>query len=80
MKVEGAFLFVAQRKILGPEDRFIKSYEIYYNDTFSVSKVKNVENKFKELISESELLKELKTTNSEYEEKLKKYAGIKFLK
>lgn len=75
MKVEEVFLFVAQRKPLGPEDRFLKSFEIYYNDTFSVSKVSKVEQKFSKLISESELLKELTVTNSEYQELLKKYAG-----
>lgn len=75
MKVEEAFVFVAQRKPLGPEDRFIKSFEIYYNDTFSVSKVRNVEQKFTELIAESALVKELSGTNREYEDLLKKYSG-----
>lgn len=80
MKIEGAFLFVAQRKVLGPEDRFIKNFEIYYNDTFSVCKVQKVEHKFKELVSESEMLKELTTTNSNYQERLKKYAGMHLIK
>lgn len=76
MKIEEAFLFVAQRKPLGPEDRFIKSFEIYYDDTFTLTKVRKVEQKYKDLISESDLIKELAGTNQEYESLLKKYAGV----
>lgn len=75
MKLEGAFLLVAHRKPLGPEDRFIKNSEIYYNDTFSLSKVRNVERKFTELLSESELYKEISATDTEYQKLLKKYSG-----
>lgn len=75
MKVEQAFVFVAQRKPLGPEDRFIKSFEIFYNDTFSLTKVRKVEQNFAELISESQLVKELSKTDSQYQELLKQYSG-----
>lgn len=77
MKIDNAFVFVAQRKPLGPEDRFLKNYEIYLNDTFSVTKVRKVEQKFKELVGESQLVDSLSVTNSEYQELMQKYSGKK---
>lgn len=79
MKIDQAILFVAQRRILGPETRFIKHFDLYYDDTFSVSKVNSVEQKFTELISDSELLKELSKAHCEYADLLKQYSGNHFI-
>lgn len=74
MKLEAAFVYVALRKPLGPEDRFVKTFESYCNDTFGSSKVNATITKFNS-INSSELVQELKKTNTEYEDLLNKYSS-----
>ncbi|CAH2003082.1 unnamed protein product [Acanthoscelides obtectus] len=68
------FLFVATRRPLGPEDRFVKKYEFYYNDTFASANTTTSLNKFKKIDS-CDILEELEVTNNEYEKLLNKYSG-----
>ncbi|KAG5895501.1 hypothetical protein JTB14_034817 [Gonioctena quinquepunctata] len=75
MKVEDAFLYVGLRKQLGPEDRLVKRYQIYYNDTFTSSKTQSSLAKFQEICTSSELVDQLQTTNHEYQESLRKYSA-----
>lgn len=74
MKVENAFLYVAQRKTLGPEDRFVKTFETYYNDTFDSSHVNETLSQFNNLYS-SELVQDLEKTSNEYQELLSQYSS-----
>lgn len=74
MKLEAAFIYVAQRRPLGPEDRFVKTFESYSNDTFGSSKVNSIITKFNS-ISSSPLLQKMYKTNREYEDLLNKYAS-----
>ncbi|XP_056632878.1 snRNA-activating protein complex subunit 1-like isoform X2 [Diorhabda sublineata] len=75
MQSEGAFLYVAHRKPLGPEDRFVKDVQMYINDTFTYSKTQSAITKFKDLQDKSGLISEIESTNKEYSELLQKYAG-----
>lgn len=78
LKAEKAFEYVAQRKPLGPEDRFIKGFQFFYDDTFTVSKVRNVEKKFVDLLSNSGLIQGLSDVDAKYQRLLKKYSGKDF--
>lgn len=71
---ERAFLYVAQRKPLGPEDRFVKDVQMYINDTFTYSKTQSAITKFKDLQDKSGLISKVESTNKEYSELLEKYA------
>ncbi|VEN58262.1 unnamed protein product [Callosobruchus maculatus] len=74
MWTERAFLYVAVRRPLGPEDRFVKKQEFYYNDTFSSANTSTSLNKFKDIESLDEL-KKLEETTNEYQRLLKKYSA-----
>ncbi|KAJ8956263.1 hypothetical protein NQ318_014998 [Aromia moschata] len=75
MKTDQAFLYTALLKPLGPEARFVKSYELYYDDTFTSSKTESALSHFKGVLSESELVSDLEMTNNEYQEQLRRYAA-----
>ncbi|CAH1155535.1 unnamed protein product [Phaedon cochleariae] len=76
MKAENVFTYVAQRRQLGPEDRFVKCIQLYYNDTFTSSKTQSSIVKFDEICTSSELVRQLQSTNAEYQEMLKKYSDV----
>lgn len=75
MKVDQAFLYTALQRPLGPEDRFIKSYETYLDYAFNSSKKEDTLMKFNEIVQDSDLIKDLEKTNNEYQELMQKYAG-----
>lgn len=77
MKVDQAFNYTALKKPLGPEDRFVKSYESYLDYAFNCSKNEDTFMKFNEIVRDGDLVKEIEKTNSQYEELMKKYTGNK---
>ncbi|XP_018570713.1 snRNA-activating protein complex subunit 1 [Anoplophora glabripennis] len=74
MKVDQAFIYTALQRPLGPEDRFVKSYESYLDYAFSCSKNQDTFMKFNEIVQDGDLVKDIEKTNDEYQELMKKYA------
>lgn len=77
MKMESVFTYVAFRKPLGPELKFIKDQEAFFDDTFISRTCDRFFNKFGELLS-SPLINELEKVNDEYEDVLKQSSGRLF--
>nr|XP_023018336.1 uncharacterized protein LOC111507277 [Leptinotarsa decemlineata] len=75
MKVEDAFLYVATQTPLGPEDKFVKRWQPYYNDTFTSSNTQSSLAKFHGICKSSDLIDKLKNTNDEYQELLRQYSA-----
>nr|CAI5847345.1 unnamed protein product [Callosobruchus analis] len=73
MFTDRAFIYVAARRPLGPEDRFVKKQEFYYNDTFASANTSTSLTKFKDIESLDEL-KHLEETTNEYQKLLEKYS------
>ncbi|KAJ8917231.1 hypothetical protein NQ315_002248 [Exocentrus adspersus] len=74
MRVDEAFLYTALQKPLGPEDRFVKSYETYLDYTFNSSSKEDTLQKFHEEIRDGDLVKDLGKTIGQYEALMKKYS------
>ncbi|KAJ8965525.1 hypothetical protein NQ314_004066 [Rhamnusium bicolor] len=72
MQKDQVFLYTALRKPLGPEDRFVKSFELYY--TFHSYQTESALSKFNQILPNSEIIQGLEKTNKEYQECLRKYA------
>uniref|UniRef100_A0A6P7G5K9 Uncharacterized protein LOC114334005 isoform X1 n=1 Tax=Diabrotica virgifera virgifera TaxID=50390 RepID=A0A6P7G5K9_DIAVI len=75
LKADEAFTYVCQRKPLGPEDRFVKDFHLYINDTFVASKTSSALTKFKNSFGSTDMLfNKLKETSTEYSQLMHKFA------
>nr|CAH7712787.1 unnamed protein product [Callosobruchus chinensis] len=73
MITDRAFLYVPVMRPLGPEDRFVKKQELYYNDTFASANTNTSLTKFKDIES-FDGLQQLEETTNEYQDLLNKYS------
>ncbi|CAH0548849.1 unnamed protein product [Brassicogethes aeneus] len=73
LKVNNAFIFVAERKVLGPEERFIKNHDYFIDNTFQDQKSESALKKLQTIIH-CEHVDNLKDLQSQYEKELKRFA------
>ncbi|XP_072393115.1 uncharacterized protein Pbp45 [Diabrotica undecimpunctata] len=75
LKADKAFTYVSQRKPLGPEDRFVKDFHMYINDTFISVKTTSSLTKFKNSFGPTDIpFNKLKETCAEYSQLMHKFA------